>query len=211
MYRLTVLLLTVLSAVPLAAQRRIDFIVDAEGARRTGHDISFAPGVRFDPKFGTGGGVGVGFNFFLTDRVSVETKAAALESQLRVRTIGSDFIAVADLGRARIFPISAILQWHMSDHGTVRPYLGAGLAYVILHNVNRSVGSGANGIRFKDPTGVVVDGGLECNMAKRWGIFGDARYIPVESTSAATFVGTSSSVRMHVRPLILSAGLAWRF
>lgn len=211
MYKFTIVLLAVFIAVPLVAQRRIDFLIDAEGARRTGHDISFTPGTRFDPQFGTGGGIGVGLDIFLTDRVSIETKAAALESRLNVRTTGSDFIAVADLGRAQIYPISAILQWHMSEHGTVRPYLGAGIAHVILHNVNHSVGSEANGIRFKDPTGVVVDGGLECNMAKRWGLFGDARYIPVESTSTATFVGTPSAVRMHVRPLILSAGLSWRF
>ena len=211
-FRFTVAFLALLSTtLPLAAQRRIDFIIDAEGARRTGHNIEFAPGTRFDPRFGTGGGIGLGLNFFLTDRVSVETKAAALESRLQVRTIGSDFFAVADLGHAQVFPISAILQWHISEHGTIRPYLGAGAAHVILRNVNRSVGSEASGIRFKDPTGLVVDGGLECNLAKRWGIFGDARYIPIESKSTATFTGTSSAVQMHVRPLILSAGLVWRF
>ncbi len=211
MYRLTIAFLAVLSAVPLAAQRRIDFLLDAEGARRTGHNLSLTPGIRFDPEFGTGGGAGAGLNFFVTDRVSIEAKAAALESQLRVRTIGSDFIATAELGRAKIYPLSALLQWHMSGHGTIRPYLGAGVAHIILHNVNRAVGSSASGIHFRDPTGLVVDGGLEFNLAKRWGLFADARYIPVESKSTAIFVGTSSSVTMNVRPLIVSTGLAWRF
>lgn len=211
MKTLLIALLVVFAAAPLAAQRRIDFLIDAEGARRTGKIIGFSPGTRFDPEFGTGGGIGVGLNFFLSDHVSIETKAAALESRLRVRTVGSDFIAVADLGRAQIYPISAILQWHLSEHGTIRPYLGAGIAHVILHNINRSVGMSATGIHFKDPTGLVVDGGLEINLAKRWGIYGDARYIPVETQSTATFVGTSSSVKMHVRPLIVSAGIAWRF
>jgi len=211
MYRLSIALLAVLAAAPLAAQRRIDLLLDAEGARRTGHNLSFTPGIRFDPEFGTGGGAGAGLDFFVTDRVSIEAKAAALESQLRVRTIGSDFIATAELGRAKIYPLSALLQWHVSQHGTVRPYLGVGIAHVILHNVNRSVGSSATGIHFKDPTGLVVDGGLEFNLAKRWGLFADARYIPVESKSTATFVGTSSSVTMNVRPLIVSTGLAVRF
>lgn len=211
MYKLTIALLALLSAMPLLAQHRIDFLLDAEGARRTGKNLSFTPGIRFDPQFGTGGGAGIGVNFFMTDRVSIETKAAALESQLRVRTIGSDFIATANLGRAKIYPVSAILQWHLSGHGTIRPYLGAGVAHVILQNINHSVGSFSTGIHFKDPTGLVVDGGLECNLGKRWGIYGDARYIPVESKSTATFVGTSASVTMNVRPLIVSTGLAWRF
>jgi len=211
MYKLTFALLAVLIAVPLAAQRRIDFLLDAEGARRTGHNVSFSPGVRFDPQFGTGGGAGAGLNFFLSDRVSIEAKAAVLESRLRVRVVGTDFIATADLGKAKIYPISAILQWHLSEHGTIRPYIGAGVAHVILQNVNRSVSSTATGIHFKDPTGLVVDGGLEFNLSKRFGIYGDARYIPVETQSSATFVGTTSSVEMNVRPLIVSAGLAWRF
>jgi outer membrane protein W len=211
MYKLTFAFLAVLIAVPLAAQRRIDFLIDAEGARRTGHNVSFSPGIRFDPQFGTGGGIGAGLNFFLSDRVSIEAKAAALESRLRVRIVGTDFIATANLGKAKIYPISAVLQWHLAEHGTIRPYIGAGVAHVILHNVNRSVSSSATGIHFKDPTGLVVDGGLEFNLSKRFGIYGDARYIPVETKSTATFVGTSSSVEMNVRPLIVSAGLAWRF
>jgi outer membrane protein len=211
MYKLTIALLTILAAAPLVAQRRIDLMIDAEGARRTGENESFTPGVRFDPQFGTGGGAGVGLNFFLSDRVSIEAKAAALESRLRVRVVGTDFIATSDLGRAQILPISAVLQWHLSEHGTIRPYLGVGVAHVILRDVNRSVTSSATGIHFKDPTGVVVDGGLEFNLSKRFGIYGDARYVPVETKSTATFVGTSSAVKMNVRPLIVSGGIAWRF
>jgi outer membrane protein len=211
MYKLTIALLALLAAAPLVAQRRIDFLIDAEGARRTGHNEAFTPGVRFDPQFGTGGGAGVGLNFFLSDRVSIEMKAAALESRLRVRIVGTDFIATADLGRAQIFPISAILQWHLSEHGTIRPYLGAGVAHVILRDVNHSVTSSATGIHFKDPTGLVIDGGLECNLSKRFGIYGDARYIPVETKSTASFIGTAAAVKMNVRPLIVSGGIAWRF
>jgi outer membrane protein len=205
-------LLVVFAAAPLAAQhRRIDFLIDAEGARRTGTNTAFSPGIRFDPQFGTGGGLGAGLDFFLSDRVSIEAKAAALESRLRVRTIGSDFVAVADLGREQVYPISTILKWHLSEHGTIRPYIGAGVVHVILRHVNRAVGTSATGIHFGDPTGFVVDGGLELNLSKRVGIYGDARYVPVESQSRATFTGTSSSVKMDVRPLIVSTGLAWRF
>jgi outer membrane protein W len=77
--------------------------------------------------------------------------------------------------------------------------------------VNRSVTGSATGIHFDDPRGLVVDGGLEVNLSKRFGIYGDARYIPVETKSTASFVGTTSAVQMNVRPLIVSGGIAWRF
>jgi len=199
-----------LFAAPLIAQRRVDLIVDVEGVRRTGHTTMFEPVTRLDPTFSTGGGVGGGFNWFFTDRVSLEAKVAGMESHLRIRTIVSDFVGVADLGYAQIYPITAILQWHMSEHGAVRPYLGVGAAHIILKNINRQSGTIA-GVRFTDPTGVVADGGLEVHVSHRWSIFGDARYIPVETSSRARFTGTTNSVELNVRPLIVSTGIAYHF
>ena len=201
-----------LTAVPLLAQHRVDVFVDAEGVRRHAQNIDFTPGIRFEPSFDTGGGVGGGINYFLSDRVSLEAKVSGLASKMRVRVIGSDFVAIADLGYAQFYPISATLQWHLLERGAFRPYIGAGVSHVILRNISKSVGNtGATGVNFKDPTGFVVDGGLEFNLSKRWGLFGDARYIPIETHSRATFTGTSAALDMHVRPLIASAGLAYHF
>jgi outer membrane protein W len=198
-------------ALPAAGQR-LDLFVDAEGVRRTGTDRNFTPGVtRFEPQFNTGGGVGAGLNWFITDRVSLEGKVAGLGSKLRVRIIGSDFVAVADLGYAQIYPISALIQWHLLERGAFRPYIGGGAAHVILRNVNKQVGGSATGIRFKDPTGVVLDGGLEWNLGKKWSLYGDTRYIPIETKSRATFTGTSSSLDLSVRPVIVSFGVSFHF
>ncbi len=199
-------------AATAIAQQRVDIFFDVEGVRRTGNTTDFTPGVtRFEPQFKTGGGVGGGLNFFFSDRVSLEAKVAGLASKTRVRIIGSDFVGTADLGWAQLYPISAVIQWHLLERGAIRPYIGAGVVYTILRNVNKQVGLGAMGIRFKDPTGVVVDGGLEFSLGKKWSILGDARYVPMETTSRVTFPGTTSRLDMHVRPLIVSFGLGYRF
>ena len=205
-------ILLLLTATPLLAQHRVDIFVDAEGVRRNAQNTDFTPGIRFDPSFDSGGGVGGGINYFLTDRVSLEAKVSGLASKMRVRVIGSDFVAVADLGYAQIYPISAILQWHLLERGAIRPYIGAGVSHVILRNISKRVASsGATGVKFQDPTGFVVDGGLEFNLGSRWSVVGDARYIPIESNSRATFTGTTAALKMHVRPLIVSAGVAYHF
>jgi len=202
----TILLL----ALPAAAQRRVDLIVDAEGVHRA-NKVVFEPNTtQYVPRFDNGGGIGAGIDWFFSDRVSLELKVAGLESQLHVRRSGSDFVTVANLGYAQIYPITALLQWHMFEHGALRPYLGAGAGHVILRNIDRS-GGFVSGVRFKDPTGFVLDGGLELRLSRRFSVVGDARYTPIETHARATFVGTGSEAQISVKPLVVSTGIAFHF
>ena len=45
----------------------------------------------------------------------------------------------------------------------------------------------------------------------RWSFTGDARYIPIETSSRAAFGGSGTSVRLHVKPLIVSFGTAYHY
>jgi outer membrane protein len=211
MKKLTFALLVAAVALPSLAQNRMDLIFDVEGVHHETKVRSLGTGgPRIIPEFENGAGFGGGINWFFSTRVSLEAKAAGLIGDARARVLGSDFIAVADLGTAQIYPLSAILQWHLTEHGTIRPYVGAGVTYTILKNISKKIGtSGANGIKFKDPVGLTVDGGLEFNISKRWSLYGDARYIPLESNATATFTGTPSRVELDLHPLIVSFGLAW--
>ncbi|HYS53820.1 MAG TPA: OmpW family outer membrane protein [Thermoanaerobaculia bacterium] len=207
-----VVIAVALLALPLFAQRRVDIFLDAEAVKRTGRISRFSPGTtRFEPSFRNGGGVGGGVNLFVSDRLSFEAKVAALGTKSRIRVVGSDFIATADLGWAQIYPISATMQWHLLERPAVRPYIGVGVVHTILKNINKRIGPTATGVRYKDPTGLVLDGGLEFNLGRRWNLLADVRYVPIETTSRATFSGAASSVDLHVRPAIVSFGLGYRF
>jgi len=206
-----VVIAVALVALPALAQRRVDVFFDVEGVQRTGKATNFSPGTRFEPSFQNGGGIGGGFNLFVSDRLSFEAKVAALQTKSRIRVVGSDFIATADLGWAQIYPISAVMQWHLLEHGTIRPYIGAGVVHTVLRNINERFGPTATGVHFKDPSGLVLDGGLEFNLGRRWNLLADARYVPIESKSRTTFPGTPSSVDLSVRPAIVSFGLGYRF
>src|ERR1043165_4063794 len=99
----------------------------------------------------------------------------------------------------------------MLEGVALRPYIGAGAVHTVLRNINRQVGEGATGIRFKDPTGLVVDGGLELSLGRKWSFLGDARYVPMETNSRVTFPGTTSALDMKVKPLIVSFGAGYKF
>jgi outer membrane protein W len=211
MKHVVALFFAVATAAPALAQRHVMIFVDSEGVRRS-NKIEFQPNViTYEPRFDTGGGVGGGLNFFFGgERVSLETKVAALESRLHLRRTGSDFVTVADLGYAQIYPITAILQWHMLEGTAFRPYIGAGAGYIILRNIKKDT-FGLTGVNFGNPVGLVVDGGVELSFSKRWSILADARYTPIESKSHVTFLGVNSEAEIRVRPLIVSAGIGFRF
>src|SRR5438105_13041563 len=100
----------VLVAASAAAQRRVEIFFDAEGVRRSGATSEFTPGVtQFEPQFNTGGGVGGGFNFFLSDRVSEEAKVAALATKLRVRNMGRYILSTADVVWHQLHWISSVV------------------------------------------------------------------------------------------------------
>ncbi len=210
MIRVAAFALIATIALPAAAQRRVDLLVDVEGVHRTNR-VQFAPNsVEYVPRFDNGGGIGGGIDWFFSDRVSLEAKVAGLESQLHVRRSGSDFVSVANVGYAQIYPITALLQWHMLEHGAIRPYIGAGAGHVILRNIDRNSGF-VSGVRFKDPTGLVLDGGLEMRLSRRFSIVGDARYTPIETHASATFSGTGASAQIAVKPLVVATGIAFHF
>ncbi len=80
-----------------------------------------------------------------------------------------------------------------------------------MKNINRQLGAGATGTRFRDPTGAVVDAGIEFNLGKRWNLVAGGRYVPIETKAHATFPGTTSTVNLSMRPAIVSLGLGYRF
>jgi len=207
------LLLVAFIATPVFAQRGVDLLLDAEGVRRTGITTDQSPGQQqFTPDFSNGWGAGAGLNVWLSDRLSIEGKASGFRSELHVTAFGSDFVTDANLGHAQIYPIMAVLQWHPMEHGLIRPYIGAGAAHIILKDVNQRIGgSGATGIEFNDPTGLLLDAGLRIHISNKWDAFGDVRYVPVETRGKTTFPGTAASLRLEVKPLIAGFGVAYRF
>ena len=203
------LFLWLLFALPLAAERRLDLIVDVEGVHRQ-NDFQGQPGdITYNPEFDNGGGIGVGLNWELSSRTSLEFKAAVLASQMQVTITGEDFVGVADIGYVTMVPLSAVIQWHPVEHGSLQPYIGAGVVHVFLEDIEQTLTQPRT--EFTNTTGLVLDAGLRIPFSKRWSFAGDIRYIPVETSGSVRFANQSTEGEMHVRPLIVGFGVAYHF
>lgn len=199
-------------------QGRLTLTGSAQWLQRTAEnhesDLPAVGEIRFETDFDDAAGLGFALNYFFTDRLSVESKASIVRSDLalRVRT-GPDSVVLIDLGDFDLYPLTVMLQYHFSTSGSLRPYVAAGPGYLILDNIEtRQLGpQGVSKIEFDNSIGLVVGGGLNYNFSSRFHLNVDARYIPLESSSEVTFVGSSNVQEIDVRPLIVSAGLGYRF
>lgn len=199
----------VMSALPLAAQRRVDLIVDVEGVHRQSGIDAGESGAIYTPEFDNGGGIGAGVNVWMTGRVSLEVKAAVLASNMQLRFINGDAVAILDVGYVNMIPISAVAQWHPFEEGAVRPYFGAGVVYVMMEDVEARGQTPRT--EFGSDTGLLLNAGLRVPLSKRWALTGDARYVPVETRGNVRFGDSETGGDLDVRPLVVGFGVAYTF
>lgn len=209
-----VALLLALAATTAAAQDGdIDVFATAQWVNRIGGERSQDLGANeeFRTDFEAGGGLGIGINYFLAERWSVEFKGAALRTDLSLRGRGSDYVYVVDLGGANIYPINAVAQYHFRRKGSWQPYVGAGVSYVVVQDLDTDVLQplGVERLEFDEQGGLVLVAGSNFWFADRWAVVGDARYVPLE-TEAETRFGSAVN-EFEVRPLLISAGVRYRF
>ena len=209
----------VLGVSPLRAQegdfRMIGAASWLERTGESGNDDSIPPvgTAQLETDFDSGAGVGVALAYYITDNLALEARGSVVRSEMSVRIrTSSDAVAVINLGDFELFPLGAVLQYHIPTSDRLRWFVGAGAGYLIVGDVDTAgTAIGAERIEFESSVGLIVNGGFNYNFGDRWALNADARYAPIETDSEALFVGRDEVEEIHVEPLIVSAGLSYRF
>lgn len=171
-----------------------------------------------EARFDSSEGFGVALNFHLTDNLTLEAAAAAVEPEFVLTTGGA--VPINGVTELEMIPVTFTLQWHFNPGGTFDPYVGAGAAYVLFDDVDDFDFDGdgdddlgdLDSIDFDDDVGLVLNVGAAVNFSEMFGLYLDAKYVPVESSAEAVFLtGDGTSTDIEVNPLMFSAGLTLRF
>lgn len=212
---ITAVVTLLLSAPALAQDRSIDISVfgtwvDSSGRStfQIGDDISNLEEVEFDSDFG----YGLAVNVFWTPRISTEFAAALLEPDF---IISERPRAVTRIEPLEMMPLTAVLQYHFSPRSTLDFYVGAGAAYVIFDEIEDTDDIDDiefDSIDFDDDVGLVVNAGLGWAFTPAFGLYLDAKYVPLDAAATAVVAGRPRDAQeIKVDPLMLSAGLTFRF
>lgn len=153
-------------------------------------------------------GYGAAANIFWGGRISTEFAISRVnpETNIRRRAAG------ASGGDIEMMPITAVLQFHLAPNGTIDPYIGAGAAYILFDDVESNGLNGVQRIELDDDAGLALNAGVAIKLGNRFGIVGDVKYVPLKSNAHAVYVtGPDTEAEIDINPVIVSAGLQFRF
>ncbi|HEV7923075.1 MAG TPA: OmpW family outer membrane protein [Thermoanaerobaculia bacterium] len=200
--RLIFAALILVAALPLAAQSNDVGLWIAAARIHDTTDLTATLG------FDDARGFGASINHYWTSHLSTELAATALKSK-RGR-ISVDGVDILDLGELRLTPITAALQFHLARSSRFDVYAGGGAAYVLTDDLSSSDLdlSGIGTVHVEDGATWMANAGATFGFSERWGVAVDAKYIAFRPDST---VDAPESMRLDLKPLVLSAGVRIRF
>jgi outer membrane protein len=107
----------------------------------------------------------------------------------------------------KALPPTLLLQYHFTDLGPIKPYVGAGVNYTRLSSY-RDQSGGLNTSVEKSSVGLAAQIGADYMLTKNWGINLDVKYINIKTEvySVGTHVGN-----LDLSPIATSVGVTYKF
>ena len=112
------------------------------------------------------------------------------------------------IGKTWLLPPTVTLQYHFTDFGNFKPYVGAGLNYTIFYN--EKAGS-AQSLDIKNTFGVALQAGFDYMLDEHWGLNVDVKKIFLRPDFDVNVGGTEMSGKAKLDPWLIGAGVSYRF
>ncbi len=122
------------------------------------------------------------------------------------------FAGAASLGTVTALPPTLLAQYHFTNLGPVKPYVGAGLNYTRFGSRNLGLGtSPANPYSVeKDSWGYALQAGADYMLTKNWGINLDIKYIDIKTNVIDNSTNLSAGT-LKLSPIATSVGVTYKF
>lgn len=151
--------------------------------------------------------------YMVTDNIGFELIAATTKH--RASGVTGTTGGIGKLASTWVLPPTLTAQYHFNSHGSVRPYVGAGVNYSIFWNEKATKGLeaavGPTKVRMSDSLGWAVQAGIDIDLSPRVFANFDVKYIDMDTNArlTTTAIGTQR-VRVHVDPVVVGIGLGIR-
>jgi len=111
-----------------------------------------------------------------------------------------------NIGTVQALPPSLLVQYHFTDLGAFKPYIGAGLNYTYFFK--RDNFDVANASIERDSWGLVGQLGFDVAINKNWSVNLDVKYVQM---STDVYSGSTKIGKLDLDPVTWGLGVGYRF
>ncbi|OWW21890.1 OmpW/AlkL family protein [Noviherbaspirillum denitrificans] len=115
------------------------------------------------------------------------------------------YLSGTQIGTFKHLPPTLTVQYHFAPAAQINPYVGAGVNYTRISNVNLL---GGTGDLENSSFGLALQAGVDFKLDKNWSINLDVKKVQIRSD---VFVGGAKASAVKVDPLLVGVGLGYRF
>jgi outer membrane protein len=112
------------------------------------------------------------------------------------------------LGTVTALPPTLLAQYHFTELGPLKPYVGAGINYTRFGS--RNLGGTDQYSVEKSSIGYAAQIGADYMLTKNWGINLDVKYLQIETDVIVNATGASAGV-LKLSPIATSVGVTYKF
>jgi len=142
----------------------------------------------------------VDITYFINKNVAAELILTVPQSQ-------TVYAGSASMGTFKHLPPTLTLQYHFTDLGAYKPYVGAGLNYTKISGVDLKNGSTVLQLD-SHSYGAALQAGVDIPLDKQWSLNFDVKkvYIKTDVYAAGASLGT-----LKLDPVLVGVGVGYRF
>ncbi|MCR5878608.1 OmpW family protein [Phenylobacterium sp. J367] len=148
----------------------------------------------------------VEIGYFVTPNIAIAA-AGGFPPKFDVMASGT----LAALGKAGSMtggPAGVMAQYHFNPEGRFQPYVGAGASFLIVFDTKDGA---LSDLEADSAVGTVLQVGANLMANERWGGFVDVKKAWVGTVAKANLGPTPVRAKVKVDPLVVNAGLTYRF
>lgn len=124
------------------------------------------------------------------------------------QVVNVEAVGVGSLGKLRVLPPSLLLQYHFTDLGALKPYVGLGVNYTYF-NKNKGLLGGALEVD-RTSFGLAAQIGADFALSKNLYLNVDVKYIQMSVDVKQTADGKSIG-KLDLNPITAGVGVGYRF
>jgi outer membrane protein len=144
--------------------------------------------------------------YFFTRNIAAELVLGVTPH--RVKGTGA-LAGLGTIGSTLLLPPTLLLQYHFTDLGAFKPYVGAGVNYTfMLRNKAKGVFTSFD---VKNEPGLALQVGFDYMIDRHWGLNVDVKKLWLRPDATGVVGGLPVTAKVKLDPWLISTGVTYRF